>query len=174
VTHLALANPQLLVKYWKPMGIIPWNFQSRARMERKPPKSIQKITAKPLSDAAMKKIMPIFVDESQPDDHKCKNCSMRIEGGGDKAECTVVDGDVSLSKGVCTFWAGVKAASSSDTHASLMSKSTAGYIEVPAELKIQCGTCKHFSKNYCSLWAGKVEAGQCCMAWENSQERPGK
>lgn len=121
--------------------------------------------AEPLTDAMMKKMMPLFVESTKPDDHKCGSCSMRVEKEGDKGECTVVDVPISLSKGVCLYWAKGDGASEEDVHESRMSREIAAYEEVDG--KVQCGTCVHFQDGrYCSLWMGKVKDGQCCISWE--------
>ena len=88
---------------------------------------------------------------------------------------TVVDGAISMSKGVCTYWSEGKAASFDDISEARMNKEGAGYVEAPsADFKIQCGTCHFFVDNYCKLWMGAVKAEQCCVSYESSHVKPVK
>lgn len=122
-----------------------------------------------LSDAVIKKMIPMFVDSTKLDDHKCGTCSMRIVGPDGKGRCTVMDGPIDLKKGVCTFWAEGEASTEAKIHEARMSKELAGYVETksPAD-KIQCGTCRFFDKGYCKLWMGSVKAEQCCIAYDSN------
>jgi len=124
-------------------------------------------TEKKLTDEGIKEMIPMFVETNKHRsiDHKCGNCKMRIMSSGDKGLCTVMEGEISMKNGTCSFWAeGLQPSSKIDIHETQMKKSTAGYIEVDGE--INCGTCLHFDEEYCTLWAGRVKPTDCCMTWE--------
>lgn len=124
----------------------------------------------------MAAMISVFVDKQQPDDYKCKNCNMRVPDRGDKADCTIVQGGVSLGRGVCTFWAyGEESASKDDQSTMRMEHADAGYEETKAPTKsINCGTCDFYEETdaengNCKLWMGGVSVGNCCMAYKNSE-----
>lgn len=133
----------------------------------------------PLSDAMMKKMVPVFVDKGGPEaDHKCGSCFMRVlVGKGDVADCTVVSGGIHLTKGTCRWWGEGPASKLDAIHEHRMSHDEAGYIEVPEGVKIQCGTCNRYDptgqpaeKGHCTLWNGTVKKGQCCMQYKSPEE----
>jgi hypothetical protein len=118
-----------------------------------------------LTDKDMKAMMPLFVENTAPPDHKCGGCFMRVPVAGGTAGCTVVEGEINLDKGTCVYWAKGDASSIEDIHASRMSKETAGYVEHDGD--INCGSCHHHNDGHCTLWMGDVKPGQCCISWEN-------
>ncbi len=121
-----------------------------------------------LSNEKLVKDVPLFVNKTDPGDHKCGDCLFRILQNGDKALCTVMEGDVSLKNGTCMFWAyGKEGSTEKDKHEMQMSKKNAGYVE--GDFAIQCGTCKFYKDNWCGLWQGNVKKEQCCMAYDNSK-----
>lgn len=124
---------------------------------------------KPLSDAQMKGMMPLFVESVDPPDHKCGTCSMRIPGEGDRGGCTVKEGPVSLANGTCIFWAKGPAASAGDVHERRMTDEESGYIENPPGVPVNCGTCRFYEADHCRLWNGAVKDGQCCIAYSREQ-----
>lgn len=131
-------------------------------------------TEKPLSDKAVKEMIPMFVDDTSPPDHKCTSCAMFIAGS---QGCTIVVGSISGDKGSCNFWAKGPNAKEEDIHRARMDYATAGYVETPsANFPINCGSCKYFNvgikdvtKGSCNLWQGTVKTAQCCMAYANSE-----
>jgi hypothetical protein len=119
-----------------------------------------------LSNEMMAKMIPMFVNGGPGANHVCGKCFMFVPDG----RCTVVDGKISGARGSCTYWAGGKNATEDKIHAVRMRKSTAGYGEVPAGMKIQCSTCEYLNgENYCGLWQGAVDAGDCCAAWDSPE-----
>ena len=121
-------------------------------------------TTAPLTDAGMKEMLPVFVDDDTPDDHKCGTCFMRTGTDG----CTIVSGPISFKNGVCTFWS--KGAPKGEIHESRMTYDLSGYVEVPKGKKINCASCRFFDNGHCMLWDGKVLDGQCCIAWSGPHE----
>ena len=122
--------------------------------------------SKILSNDALVKDIPLFVDKTKPEDHKCSSCLFRIIRDGNKGSCTIMEGDISLKGGTCMFWSfGKEASTENDLREMRMSKKDAGYVE--ADFKIQCHTCKFYDKDWCKLWQGNVKDEQCCMAYDN-------
>lgn len=121
-----------------------------------------------LSNKVVTKMIPMFVDETEPSDHKCGGCAMFI---GSKGQCTIVQGAISGDKGSCSYWApGEGKATEEDVHEARMDYTVAGYGEAPdASFPINCGTCQYFAEGVCKLWMGKVKAEQCCMAYASSE-----
>jgi hypothetical protein len=118
-----------------------------------------------LSDAKLD--TPLFVSgkPGQPNDHKCGNCPRRIvTGDGDKADCTIVSGGISLAKGTCDYWnIGDKPSTEADKSERRMDHQLAGYLET--DKKVRCETCRFDNNGYCTLWRGKVKATDCCISW---------
>lgn len=127
----------------------------------------EKPEPKPLTDKMMKSMMPLFVDKAKTDDHKCGHCSMRVKG--QDTNCTVVDTVISHRKGTCMFWAEGEAMPADKIHKERMTSESAGYEDVDG--KVQCGTCKHFAKDFCVLWDGSVTPEQCCVSWSGSEKK---
>lgn len=127
-----------------------------------------------LSDAGLKKMLPLFV-KGRPgyDDHKCGGCSMFIPPDESTlGRCTIVKSGIDGANGTCNYWAPSqgKNATTDKIHPTQMTKETAGYVVVPAGMKVNCRSCFAFSpSNYCRLWDGQVAAEDCCMAWDNSR-----
>ena len=143
------------------MTIPDWIFKAAAEGD-----------TKPLTDAMMKEMIPLFVEKEKypDDDHKCGNCNMRVEG--DTSTCTVVNQNISLTNGICSYWAGGDAASPDKIHEERMSPETSLYGEYDG--KVNCGTCYHFKKeppDYCALWMGTADPSECCTAWGNHNEK---
>ena len=120
----------------------------------------------PLTDEMLKGMVPMFVDEDSPDDHKCGTCFMRSGSN----ECTIVSGPISFKNGVCSFWAKGPASKRSKIHENRMTYDLSGYVEVPPGKKINCASCRFFDNGHCMLWNGKVLDGQCCIAWSGPHE----
>jgi hypothetical protein len=123
---------------------------------------------KHLTNEMMTKMVPMFVASDDPEeDHKCGNCFMRMEKDGDEAECTVVKGNVSLSKGVCLYWS--KGDPKGKKHPARMDKENAVYGEMPEGEKVNCASCQYYTmdKKYCSLWDGLANPGECCSAHDS-------
>lgn len=117
-----------------------------------------------LSDAKLD--TPLFVSgkPDKPNDHKCGNCPRRIPGEGDKADCTIVSGGISLSKGTCNYWnVGDRASTPAEKHKERMDHELAGYMET--DKKVRCETCRFVDEGYCNLWQGRVKATDCCISW---------
>ena len=125
----------------------------------------------PLTDKMMKDMMPFFVDEDKPDDHKCGGCSMRIMRDGDRGDCTVVEGGISMKDGVCLYWAKGPASTYEDRHNQRMNRHEGDYVE--SKGKINCATCKFENKGECELWMGSVKPGQCCISWVEIENHDG-
>ncbi len=126
-------------------------------------------SGKSLSDRAMKSMVPMFVEATTPDDHKCGNCFMRCRENSAES-CIIVKGGVSFTLGTCTFWAKGPASHWSKIHEDRMNYAVSGYVEVPEGVKVNCGACRFFDNGHCTLWNGKVQEGQCCMAYSSPQE----
>ena len=117
-----------------------------------------------LTNAAMSKMVPMFVKSGPDVSHNCAGCSMFVAG----ERCTVVAGKINGDRGTCNFWAGGPNASADKIHDTRMRKETAGYVEAPAGMKIQCGSCEYLARpGYCGLWQGGVSAGDCCVSWDH-------
>lgn len=131
---------------------------------RRKPRRLPEAKTPRLTDAALKRMIPMFVRaEAEREDHKCGNCMMRIP---ETQGCTIVEGRVDFADGTCAYWAHGKRGTTPDkTHEAQMSKETSGYAEYDGP--INCGTCQVFEGGYCLLWEGKVNAADCCMAWDN-------
>jgi hypothetical protein len=131
-----------------------------------------------LNNKTVIKMAPQFDDKTDPDDRRCSNCFMRIAKGEENiAECTIVSGGVSLSKGVCDWWGqgDGKPSSQDDMSQDRMAYAEAGYAEFPAETKVQCGTCYYYESidskvGNCLLWMHRVKLAQCCMKYKNESE----
>jgi hypothetical protein len=109
---------------------------------------------------------PLFVPgrSGSPNDHKCGNCPRRIPGDGDKADCSIVSGGISLSKGTCNYWnVGDTPATAADKSERRMDHQLAGYMET--DKKVRCETCRFVKEGFCTLWQGKVKATDCCISW---------
>lgn len=125
---------------------------------------------KPLTDAMMKGMIPMFVEKVDPPDHKCGNCMMRVMEAG-KQSCTIVKGGISFANGTCSYWAPGPAATAEKIHDDRMSYALSGYVEVPEGSVINCSSCRFFERKdagvgHCTLWNGSVKDAQCCMAWD--------
>lgn len=125
----------------------------------------------PLTNKKMEKLFPLYVEDTTPDDHKCKSCAYRvIVSEGDKADCTLVIGGISLAKGTCSFWAKGDPASTDKIAPKRMDYELSGYVEAPsADFKINCGSCNFAVEGYCELWHGTVNEGNCCLTYDNDQ-----
>lgn len=127
----------------------------RESVEKKP---------KSLSDAKMKKLIPMYVKGKPGSDHKCGTCKFRIMPQG----CELVKGEINMKDGTCAFWALGPPAGPEDERSYKMSKSLSGYTETPGE-KINCSTCQAYHDRYCNLWEDPVGPGDCCLVWENEE-----
>lgn len=121
---------------------------------------------KPLSNKVVTDLIPMFVDNTEPPDHKCGTCRFRMKKDGIDT-CSIMKGEINLEKGTCAFWA--EGEENKGPVGSQMERDTAGYIESDEE--VNCGSCRHFKEGLCTLWNGKVKAEQCCMAWEGTQNK---
>lgn len=128
-----------------------------------------------LSNAKITAVVPVFVDSTEIDDHKCGNCIYRIHSNDQASEgiagatCAIVKGEIDLIAGVCMFW-GEGVADTEKPRDRQMTKQDAGYIIAPsADFKIQCHTCMFYEHDFCHIWQGKVKDEQCCMAYANPQ-----
>jgi len=131
-------------------------------------RQIFSVEKKNVSNEQINQNIPIFVDKTNAEDHKCGNCLFRIPQNGDAALCTIVEGRVSLKMGTCMFWGyGKDGSVKGDKHEAQMSQKDAGYVE--GNFVIQCHTCKFYEDDWCKLWQGKVEDAQCCMAYDNDK-----
>lgn len=131
-----------------------------------------------LNEKDMAEMVHVFVEKEQPDDYKCKSCNMRIitREGEDQADCTIVEGGISLNRGVCSYWSyGEEPATEDKKAKDRMNYVEAGYEETPSpEDKINCSTCYFYEtvddkSGNCWLWMGQVKAGNCCMAYKNEK-----
>lgn len=119
-----------------------------------------------LTNKLLTDMVPMFVTGGPDSDHKCGKCAMFVSDG----RCTVVEGKISGANGSCTYWSSGKPADEDKIHAVRMRKSTAGYVDAPAGVKIQCSTCMYLNgEGYCGLWQGTVNPGDCCAAWDHSE-----
>jgi len=137
--------------------------------------------AKPVGPAltlkAVVKMSPPFDDKTSPDDRHCSNCFMRVlSEEGDAADCTIVKGSISLSKGVCDWWGnGANPSDKSKISKERMNYTESGYAEFPTDFKIQCTTCYYYETinektGNCLLWMHRVKGAQCCMKYRNDKE----
>ena len=129
--------------------------------------------AERMTDRAFKAMIPLYVRGPEGSDHKCGGCNMRVELDGDRAYCTVVQGEISLARGTCNYWAeGRKGSEFEDIHEKRMPKGSAGYVEFKGA--INCGSCDFIggagkddsSIRRCKLWMSDVGPGDCCISWE--------
>ena len=137
-----------------------------------------------LTDAYLKKIRTLFVENVPTDNHVCGTCIKRIvvKGEPDKAGCGPVEGIISLNRGTCRLWEYGKEAEGKEYEPEKkVSQLNAGYIEFPegkAE-KVNCGTCMLFGRakekdGDCLLYGKRVYKSQCCTEWDNSQAKTPK
>lgn len=119
-----------------------------------------------LTDKGFKSMLPLFVESETPPDHKCGSCFMRVPISGDTGACTVKSGSISMSMGVCLYWAKGSAAKPEDEHPMKMSDELSGYEEVAGV--VQCGSCKFYTNGHCNLWKGDVKKAQCCVSWSQA------
>lgn len=129
------------------------------------------IIAAPVTEKGLRSVIPMFVEDDSPDDHKCGNCALLILGrSGDQADCTLVEGGVSRSRGTCSFWTKGEPSSPDQIKPTRLDHHISGYVEVKnPSLKVQCGTCFAYTDGYCEVWEGEVKLGQCCGTWDNPE-----
>lgn len=128
------------------------------------------IVAKPVTEEGLREMIPMFVEDDQPPDHKCQNCSLRImvEREQNVADCTLVKGGIHLNTGTCSFWTKGEPSTEDQIKPMRLDHHLSGYIEVKdPSLKVQCATCFAYSGGYCEVWEGEVKPGQCCGTWDN-------
>jgi hypothetical protein len=125
-----------------------------------------------LSNKELSELVPIFVDKTEPEDHKCGTCKFRIRSedraseGVIGAKCAVMEGTISMIMGTCAYWSFGNADSEKDRDRKL-SKENAQYVE--ASFPIQCHTCKFYEDDWCHLWLKDVKDEQCCSAYDNEK-----
>jgi len=109
-------------------------------------------------------------------DHKCQLCLSRIiVDETDKADCTKVEGGISLGRGTCNLWKSGEASTEADIVDSRLTYEESGYIETAdAGFQIICGTCERYEQmdekhGMCKLFMKKVDAPYCCAGYKNSK-----
>lgn len=139
-------------------------------------KLISEKEKKPLTNQEMNKLVPMFVDDTSESDHKCGSCKFRVQEDGDIAKCTIVEGNISLGKGTCSYWAKGDSSTVEQIASKQMGYTLSGYVEAPdSNFKINCGSCKFITDGFCDLWYGTVKQNQCCSTYDNSEvKEPGK
>jgi hypothetical protein len=114
-----------------------------------------------LKDSYLKNIVPMFVESNNSTaDHKCGTCLFRVG----KNQCAIMKGPISFANGTCAFWA--KGPESSKVNETRLTKQGAGYVEVRAGQKINCGSCIYYGAGICKIWSASVHKGDCCMVWK--------
>lgn len=119
---------------------------------------------KKLSDAGMKKMIPMYVSSPPGSTHDCGHCTMFVPNvEGMAGACTIVEGPI-RAKGTCTYQSPGENASADKIHPVRMSQEHANYAEMDG--LVNCATCQFYDgpEQYCKLWMGKAGPGDCCMA----------
>lgn len=123
---------------------------------------------KPLTNGLLASAVPLFVKGSTTErDHKCEGCVKFIPGNGEYGSCLAVEGRISGPNGTCQHWKSGKPQMGAQTQSGRLTYAESGYVEAPAGMEINCGTCRFVKGPLCQRWRGTVEEFDCCLVFSN-------